>query len=153
MKLETIIVMVILSIAFGAKAEVRQVKPNYHLLPAVVREPATLEERVELKAKRAAVAERQKALMELAGIASGPTAATSAEISKQVERIKAKATTLSSLAAVVADSRKSIAEVDKLTDAEIEGLYFEQMKKKAIKDAVSEGVKEDLGKKEGKPNK
>lgn len=84
------LILILIAVASMAGAEVRQVKPNYHLLPPIKQTPETVAERVEKKAKRAAVAERQKALLELAEIAGGGKGETAKEILKQVEKIREK---------------------------------------------------------------
>lgn len=124
-------VAVAASVALG---EFREIRQGPYRLPPVVETPETLAARIEGKARRAAMAERNRALLDLAGIVeSGSQGTTSAGISNQVVRIRERGAAMQGLSAVIADTRASIPETSGMTDSEIAGLYLKQMKKNAVK--------------------
>lgn len=140
-----------------AQAEIRQVKPALYLLPPAVATPQPLAERVEAKARRAAAAERHRALNELAGVVGETNATTSAGISNQVARIRERAHMLRGLGAVVADTRSNIVETAGMSDAEVAGLYIAQMRKSVpgllaaartntLEHVIGAGMRQDLKK-------
>ncbi len=129
MKALVLIFSVAASVALG---EVREIRQGPYRLPPVVDTPETLAVRAEGKARRAALAERNRALLELAGIvADGKPVTTSAGISNQVARIRERGAAMQGLSAVIADTRASIPETSGMNDSEIAGLYLKQMSKNA----------------------
>ncbi len=143
----------LLLLTVTAAAEVREVKPNLHLLPPIIPTPETIAERVENKARVAAMRERAIAMRELAGVSTN--AMDSVAISNQVAQIRERGIILQGLAAVVADTRSNMVEVASLSDAEVAGLYIAQMRKAAdellttaktntIEHIIGAGMRQDL---------
>lgn len=143
----------LLLLTVTAAAEVREVKPNLHLLPPIIPTPETIAERVENKARVAAMRERAIAMRELAGV--GTNQLDSVAISNQVAQIRERGIILQGLAAVVADTRSNMVEVASLSDAEVAGLYIAQMRKAAdellttaktntIEHIIGAGMRQDL---------
>ncbi len=135
-------------------AEIRQANPNIHPLPNYP-EPPTLAERVEAKARRKALAERRIALLELAGIQEAET--DSETVSNQVKKIRQKAVIVQGMDYVITDTRSNITDTAGLSDAEIAGLYLQQMQKpveplleaaptNTIEYVIGAGMREDLKK-------
>lgn len=161
MKALVLIFAVAASVALG---EVREIRQGPYRLPPVVDTPETLALRIESKARRAALAERNRALLELAGIvADGKPVTTSAGISNQVVRIRERGAAMQGLSAVIADTRASIPETADLTDSEISGLYLKQMKKNAgdlmeaagtnsLEFIIGAGMRQDIKNGNGKGN-
>ena len=137
----------------AASGAIREVKPDLHTLPPFP-EPPTLAERIEQRARRAAMSERARAMRELAGVDSAP-GLDSAAISNQVLAIRERGMMLHGLAAVVEDTRTNIVEVADLPDATIAGLYIAQMGKRAadvadgahtntIEKLIGAGMRQDI---------
>lgn len=143
----------LLLLTVTAAAEVREVKPNLHLLPPIIPTPETIAERVENKARVAAMRERAIAMRELAGV--GTNQLDSVAISNQVAQIRERGAMLLGLSTVITDTRTNIVETADLADAEIAGLYIRQMRKAApplieaaqtntIEYAIGAGIRQDI---------
>ena len=88
-------------------------------------------ERIEQRARSAAIRERGRAMRELAGIISTNTL-DSIAISNQVQHIRERGAMLQGLSLVVADTRTNMPEAASLSDVEIAGLYTTQMNKSVV---------------------
>jgi uncharacterized protein YunC (DUF1805 family) len=74
----------------------------------------------------------------------------SPEVKREVARLHGEKALVQMLQAVVAETRSSIEESATLTDAEIAKLYLEQARKKAVKTAISVGIREEIKQKKEK---
>lgn len=143
----------LLLLTVTAAAEVREVRSDLHLLPPVVPTPETIAERIENKARIAAMRERAIAMRELAGV--GTNQLDSVAISNQVAQIRERGAMLLGLSAVAADTRTNIPETASMRDTEIAGLYLAQMAKEVpalieaaqtntIEYAIGAGIRQDI---------